>query len=329
MKNVIHVTILLLAISLNACSTPIANAKTETFKVWGNCDMCKKVIETAAFKKGEAKASWNSDSKLAELTFDSVKTNADAVLKRIAYAGYDNVNYLAPDDAYAKLPACCQYARAKKETVTAGVSKAEQAQPTSESKATYTCPMHPEVHSEKPGNCPKCGMTLVKGKAAETKQNMEAGAANKPAATTPTVNPLTAVYEIYFALKDALVKDNGALAAAKAGELYKAIEAVKMEALNTQQHSVWMKYADKLKYDAEHIKGVTDTEHQREHFAGLSNNLYQVVKVINPAYPVYYDHCPMYNDGKGANWLSKESGIKNPYYGAQMLTCGKTTETIK
>lgn len=26
----------------------------------------------------------------------------------------------------------------------------------------YTCPMHPEVTSDKPGNCPKCGMTLVK-----------------------------------------------------------------------------------------------------------------------------------------------------------------------
>src|SRR5581483_12054269 len=25
----------------------------------------------------------------------------------------------------------------------------------------YTCPMHPEVISDKPGNCPKCGITLV------------------------------------------------------------------------------------------------------------------------------------------------------------------------
>ena len=25
---------------------------------------------------------------------------------------------------------------------------------------TYTCPMHPEVKSDKPGKCPKCGMTL-------------------------------------------------------------------------------------------------------------------------------------------------------------------------
>lgn len=30
-----------------------------------------------------------------------------------------------------------------------------------EHKSTYTCSMHPEVTSDKPGKCPKCGMTLV------------------------------------------------------------------------------------------------------------------------------------------------------------------------
>lgn len=29
---------------------------------------------------------------------------------------------------------------------------------------TYTCPMHPEVTSDKPGKCPKCGMDLVEKK---------------------------------------------------------------------------------------------------------------------------------------------------------------------
>jgi hypothetical protein len=28
-------------------------------------------------------------------------------------------------------------------------------------KVHYTCTMHPEVISDKPGKCPKCGMTLV------------------------------------------------------------------------------------------------------------------------------------------------------------------------
>lgn len=28
-------------------------------------------------------------------------------------------------------------------------------------KGSYTCTMHPEVVSDKPGKCPKCGMELV------------------------------------------------------------------------------------------------------------------------------------------------------------------------
>lgn len=33
---------------------------------------------------------------------------------------------------------------------------------TAAAKATYSCPMHPEVQKDSPGSCPKCGMTLVK-----------------------------------------------------------------------------------------------------------------------------------------------------------------------
>lgn len=147
--------------------------------------------------------------------------------------------------------------------------------------------------------------------------------------STQTGNPLNNVYNSYFALKDALIKTDGTAAGAKANELFKAIDDVPMEKLNTEQHTVWMKNMKQLSYDAEHIKGTTEIEHQREHFAKLSTTIYEIIKVIKPEYTVYLDNCPMYNDGKGANWLSKESEIKNPYYGNQMLTCGSTKDAIK
>ena len=53
------------------------------------------------------------------------------------------------------------------------------------------------------------------------------------------------------------------------------------------------------------------------------------MKAIKNNKPVYYQNCPMYNDGKGANWLSLENKISNPYLGKSMPTCGKTLETIK
>jgi len=40
--------------------------------------------------------------------------------------------------------------------------------------AIYTCPMHPEIRSDKPGSCPKCGMTLVPLKGAETSEEERA-----------------------------------------------------------------------------------------------------------------------------------------------------------
>lgn len=42
-----------------------------------------------------------------------------------------------------------------------------------EGKTIYTCAMHPEVQSDKPGNCPKCGMALVKKNDAEKKMDMK------------------------------------------------------------------------------------------------------------------------------------------------------------
>lgn len=148
------------------------------------------------------------------------------------------------------------------------------------------------------------------------------------AAEQQNQSQLKAVFDNYFDVKDALVKTDGKLASDKAKGLVKAISAIKMSELKTDEHTVWMKVFNELKEDAEHISETADAKHQRDHFITLSKNIYELLKVSKYEVPVYYQFCPMANDGKGANWLSKENAIKNPYYGSQMLTCGKTQETI-
>jgi len=51
--------------------------------------------------------------------------------------------------------------------------------------ATYTCPMHPEIHADKPGKCPKCGMTLVKEKPKAVKRAAVKNAAVKQKTEMP------------------------------------------------------------------------------------------------------------------------------------------------
>ena len=45
----------------------------------------------------------------------------------------------------------------------------------------YTCPMHPEIVQDKPGNCPQCGMNLVPVKAkADTTASHQQDAVSNP-----------------------------------------------------------------------------------------------------------------------------------------------------
>lgn len=276
-------------LSTTASQAQIKNAKTTTVKVYGNCGMCETAIEKAANKSKTSKADWNEETKMATITYDSKKTNADAVLKNIALAGYDNETFLAPDAAYNKLPGCCKYDRDKKTAIATPAAKNTMAAMQNHSNHQHDSMVN----------------------------------------ATQETNQLTAVFNNYFFLKDALVKTDGNTASTKAKDLQTAINAVKMDKLPMDVHTIWMKVLNNLKEDAEHINGTKDITLQRDHFMGLSKNMYELIKVAKPAETVYYQFCPMANEGKGANWLSKESGVKNPYYGSQMLTCGRTVETIK
>ena len=125
------------------------------------------------------------------------------------------------------------------------------------------------------------------------------------------------------------MKTDGKAVSEIAKDLLTSINEVKMDKLAMDVHMVWMKVMKDLTADTKNIAETQDIKKQRTLFMSLSKNMYNLIKVAKYETPVFYQFCPMANSGKGANWLSKDSAIKNPYYGSQMLSCGKTVETIK
>ncbi len=121
----------------------------------------------------------------------------------------------------------------------------------------------------------------------------------------------------YFAVKDALVADNSGLAAVKAGEWAKQLSATDSK-LTKKDYDVLLK-------NITQISESKDINNQRERFAAISNSLIALAKASKLSdKPVYVMYCPM----KKSTWLSGEKGIKNPYYGKSMLTCGSVTQTL-
>lgn len=97
--------------------------QNETIKVWGNCGMCKKVIETAALKAGASKAAWSEETHLLQVSYKPKKTNASKIQEAVAASGYDTQDFTAPNDVYSKLHGCCQYERKTTKSASAEQSK--------------------------------------------------------------------------------------------------------------------------------------------------------------------------------------------------------------
>jgi hypothetical protein len=103
-----------------------------------------------------------------------------------------------------------------------------------------------------------------------------------------------------------------------------------VSALRADQKKVYMDIQDDAKEHAVHIsKNAGNIKHQREHFDMLSKDIYELAKSFGAGQSLYYDHCPMYNNGKGANWLSESKEIHNPYLGKAMPDCGTVKETLQ
>lgn len=155
------------------------------------------------------------------------------------------------------------------------------------------------------------------------------------AATTPetTTNEKASVQKFvasYLDLKNALANDNAIDAESAANAMMTTMSGLDESAFTANQKKVYGEVKEDVQENVEHIaENAKDIDHQREHFEMLSGDMYDLVKAFGSEKPLYKDFCPMYNNKKGAFWLSETKEIKNPYMGKEMSSCGKVQEEIK
>lgn len=164
----------------------------------------------------------------------------------------------------------------------------------------------------------------VKGEVTKAIQQMDSTHAehNKTLAENDAPAVKTNYDEIlndYFNLKNALVKDESK-AAADAGSV---ILTTLKKFDNAKSNKEIAEIFESINENAEHIKDNNGKiDHQREHFAMISKDMIDLIAIAGTSKKLYQDFCPMFNDNKGAPWLSEIKEIKNPFYGSEMITCG-------
>ncbi|MEI2758221.1 MAG: cation transporter [Bacteroidia bacterium] len=114
MHTLFKFSVLLLSIVFFNISSYAQESKTDTIKVFGNCNMCKEKIEGSLKEKdGITAKNWDKKTKLLVVTYDAAKISKEQIGQKIADVGYDNQYATATEKAYKKLHSCCQYDRPK------------------------------------------------------------------------------------------------------------------------------------------------------------------------------------------------------------------------
>jgi Cu(I)/Ag(I) efflux system membrane fusion protein len=140
---------------------------------------------------------------------------------------------------------------------------------------------------------------------------------------------LMAAVQVYMPLKDALVRTDAKAAKAVIPDLLAALDKVDMALLDGAAHLYWMKKLEALQAHGTGIASSTDIGKQRKQFSLFTDALVETLTAFGAGdSTLYLQYCPMAIGNEGADWLSREKTIRNPYFGDEMLTCGTVKETF-
>lgn len=142
---------------------------------------------------------------------------------------------------------------------------------------------------------------------------------------------LTALFDAYIALQEALASDEAGRSATAALTLQNALDQVDMTKIAAAAHMQWMELLRALRPAVRATAEAESITARRAAFQEIVDPLYEAIERFGLAGPVtvYRLHCPMADENRGADWLQTHRKVRNPYYGSEMLTCGHVTNAIE
>jgi copper chaperone CopZ len=109
MKTILFALLAVFATSVNVATALAGKKEKITVQTSAQCGGCEaRITKAVAEIDGVKKTTFDMATKQVTVTFDTDKTNADAIRKAIANVGYDADTQVADPSAYSKLPGCCQ-----------------------------------------------------------------------------------------------------------------------------------------------------------------------------------------------------------------------------
>ncbi|HUU04400.1 MAG TPA: efflux RND transporter periplasmic adaptor subunit [Patescibacteria group bacterium] len=137
------------------------------------------------------------------------------------------------------------------------------------------------------------------------------------------------VAQAYFSIQDAFSRDNLENAQKAAADLLRELATADMKLLKGETHLQWMKLEARITKSTQDLKSAKDIEAARSSFENLTEPITTAIAEFGGGKKaVYRFHCPMAFDNKGAYWLQDHQQTRNPYFGASMLSCQDSVETL-
>ncbi len=134
---------------------------------------------------------------------------------------------------------------------------------------------------------------------------------------------LARILPAYLSIGNSLASDDVSSVAGAVAGLQQEISGIDSRSLDGKAAQRWQAELSSLAAIVARLAKAEDIAALRSAFALLSEELLTLQRTFGIAKSdqLFEMHCPMAFEGRGATWIQADAAVRNPYYGATMLSC--------